>query len=65
MSSAGRRRPPPRSITLRRARTLDAFADWLRDEIDLDVICADRPGAVHQTMTLAHTSLWLREIGRG
>jgi hypothetical protein len=43
------------------ARTLDGFADQLRDEVDLDHLRADLIGAVRQTMAPAHASLWLRE----
>jgi hypothetical protein len=43
------------------ARTVDAFADVLRDEVDLDEVRADLIGSVQQTMSPTHTSLWLRE----
>jgi hypothetical protein len=46
------------------ARTVDAFADQLRDEVDLDELRADLLGAVQLTMAPAHTSLWLRERAR-
>jgi hypothetical protein len=42
------------------ARTLDAFADRLRDQVDLDSLSADLLGAVRTTMAPAHASLWLR-----
>jgi hypothetical protein len=42
------------------ARTIDAFADQLRDEVDLDALRTDLLGAVQQTMAPAHSSLWLR-----
>jgi hypothetical protein len=43
------------------ARTVDAFADELRDEVDLDAVRAHLLGAVGQTVSPAHASLWLRE----
>ena len=46
------------------ARTVDGFAERLRDEVDLDQVRADLIGSVQQTMAPAHTSLWLREATR-
>jgi hypothetical protein len=46
------------------AHTVDAFADQLRDEVDLDKLRTDLLGAVQLTMSPAHTSLWLRERPR-
>jgi hypothetical protein len=43
------------------ARTVDGFADQLRDEVDLDELRADLFGAVQLTMAPAHASLWLRD----
>jgi hypothetical protein len=42
------------------ARTLDKFAEELRDEVDLDAVRAHLLGAVGQTMSPAHVSVWLR-----
>jgi hypothetical protein len=46
------------------ARTVDTFADQLRDEVNLDELRADLLGAVQLTMAPAHVSLWLRERHR-
>jgi hypothetical protein len=46
------------------ARTLDVFADRLRDEVDLDVLRGDLVAAVNRTMGPSHASVWLRERGR-
>jgi hypothetical protein len=45
-------------------RTIDAFAEELRDEVDLESVRAHLLGAVNQTMSPAHASLWLRERAR-
>jgi hypothetical protein len=46
------------------ARTVDGFADRLRDEVNLDELRTDLLGAVQVTMAPAHLSLWLRERTR-
>jgi hypothetical protein len=46
------------------ARTVDAFADQLRDEVNLDELRADLLGAVQLTVAPAHASVWLRERAR-
>ena len=45
-------------------RTVDTFADRLRDEVNLDELRTDLLGAVQLTMAPAHASLWLREQRR-
>jgi len=46
------------------ARTMDTFADRLRDEVDLDALREDLLVSVQQTMAPAHLSLWLRPHNR-
>jgi hypothetical protein len=46
------------------ARTLDVFAEELRNEVELEAVRAHLLGAVSQTMSPAHASLWLRERAR-
>jgi hypothetical protein len=45
------------------ARTLDALANRMRDEVDIDTLRADLLGAVDRTMAPTHASLWLRGGG--
>ena len=42
------------------ARTLDAFAARLRDQVDLDALQGELLGVVDQTMQPTRASLWLR-----
>ncbi|MGH2451967.1 MAG: hypothetical protein ACRDGE_12015 [Candidatus Limnocylindria bacterium] len=46
------------------ARTLDAFAERLRDEVDLDQLRTELSGVVGETMRPAHASVWLRGRSR-
>jgi hypothetical protein len=43
------------------ARTVDAFATRLRDQVDLDALHTELLGVVAQTMQPTQTSLWLRQ----
>jgi hypothetical protein len=42
-------------------RTVDAFADRLRDEVDIDALRSELLGAVSRTMSPTHAGLWLKE----
>jgi hypothetical protein len=42
------------------ARTVDAFAARLRDQVDLDALHIELLGVVHQTMQPTRATLWLR-----
>ena len=43
------------------ARTLAAFSDHVRDEVDLDSLAGRLVEVVEETMQPAHVSLWLRQ----
>jgi hypothetical protein len=47
------------------AKTIEAFADRLREEVDLDTLTAELLAVVHQTMEPTKTSLWLRPSAEG
>ena len=46
------------------ARTLDAFATRLRDEVDLDAVRLDLARVIDESIRPAHASVWLREVQR-
>ena len=46
-------------------RTLSAFGETARDEVNLERLSGALVGAVSDTMQPTHTSLWLRESTRG
>jgi hypothetical protein len=47
------------------ARTVDAFATRLRDQVDLDALHTELLGVVQQTMQPTRASLWLRAPAAG
>lgn len=47
------------------ARTLSAFGESVRDEVDLDHMQSALLNTVQKTMYPTHLSLWMREAGRG
>jgi hypothetical protein len=47
------------------ARTIAAFSDHLREQVDLDVLQAELVAVVHQTMQPTTASLWLRPVPDG
>jgi hypothetical protein len=47
------------------AKTIEAFADRLREQVDLDTLTAELLAVVDQTMEPTKTSLWLRPSAEG
>jgi hypothetical protein len=45
------------------ARTVEAFAARLREQVDLDVLVAELLAVADQTMQPTRASLWLRPLG--
>jgi hypothetical protein len=46
------------------ARTLDAFSDRLRGDLDLDSVRTDLVAVLNETVRPAHASVWLRQTER-
>ena len=46
------------------ARTVAAFGERLRDQVDLDHLSKDLTSVVHETLRPEHVSLWLRDAGQ-
>jgi hypothetical protein len=44
-------------------RTVAAFADRLKDTVDLDSVRDDLAGVVHQALEPAHVSVWINKLG--
>ncbi len=44
-------------------RTVAAFADRLKDTVDLDSVRDDLAGVVHQALEPAHVSVWMNKLG--
>jgi hypothetical protein len=42
-------------------RTVAAFADRLKDAVDLDSVRGDLAGVVHQALEPAHVSVWISQ----
>ena len=45
-------------------RTLAAYTNRLRDQVDLDAVSSDLLHVVHETLQPASAGLWLRDVAR-
>jgi len=45
-------------------RTVAAFADRLKDAVDLDEVLADLTGIVQEALEPAHVCVWVAEVKR-